>query len=1438
MAQSYTRQSTFSDGDTITASLFNNEYNQLLNAFSYSSSSATTTGHRHDGTAGEGGNIHTIGDLDFLNKIVVDSTNNRWGVYVEVSGAAVEQVRIQDGAIVPVTDNDIDLGTSSLEFKDLYLDGTATIDTLAVDANATVAGTLGVTGATTLSSTLGVTGATTLSSTLGVTGATTLSSTLAVTGTSTLTGNVTTTNDLSVGGNLTVTGNATISGNLTFGDAATDTVTLSADVASSILPSADNTYDLGATGSEWRDLYIDGTANIDSLVADTADINAGTIDNTAIGGSTASSGAFTTLSASGATTLSTTLGVTGATTLSSTLAVTGAATLSSDLTVNGNTTLGNAASDTVTVTADVASNLIPSADSTYSLGDSSNYWSNGYIDAVTTTGDVSVGGNLTVTGNATISGNLTFGDAATDTVSFSADVSSNLLPSADNTYDLGASGSEWKDLYIDGTAYVDAIDLNGTAITATAAELNILDGVTATASELNILDGVTSTTAELNILDGVTSTASELNILDGVTSTAAELNLLDGSTANTVVNSKAVVYGSSGELAGTLSTAAQTNVTSLGTLSSLTVSGDLTVDTSTLKVDSSNNRVGILNTSPDVTLDIGSATDAVHVPVGTTAQRPGSPAAGYFRYNTSLAQFEGYTDAWGAIGGGGTNTFTHDVFTCNGSTTAFTLSQSTESENNLIVFVDGVFQEQGAYSIATSGGVTTLTMSAAPANGRKLVVYTVAAGVSGSNLNIDTMTGDGSDTTLTLSINPVNENNTQVFIDGVYQSKSNYSISGTTLTFSTAPPNGSSVEVMTMTQTDINVPVDGTITSAKLSGDLTLPGDLSFADSNKAIFGAGSDLQIYHDGNNKIEASSGYLRLAATTASAYLDGNNVHIRSGDGGETLARFNDDSDVKLYYDNSQKLATTSSGINVTGTVTVSSSTPTLQFTDTDNNYDATIQGLSGSLVLTADSGAEFGTESIQFKTGGAEVGRFDASGKLLIGDSASHTSDLLQIETPASGGGHGIQIRRNDANGDQTIGTITFGNNTDTDLAQIKVKTDGDGNSGDSGALLFSTQVTSGSLTERMRIDSVGNVGIGRTPSSVVRLSVAGSDSGSSNYAFEATNSAANTKFVVRNDGLAAFYGSDHSESMRIDSSGKVGIGTGSPAAKLEVALGAEGEYLRIGGDNSSNSRALTFTSSTATSNGALHTINAASSNGVIALATGGSEAMRIDSNGNVLVGTTNNSPVGNNVAGAGLFPNGSAQFSRDGGIPLFVNRKTSDGTLIDFRKDGTTVGAIDSYSSTIQFGQGNVNLRFDNSNDQIIPANDNGTGNDDDINLGAGGARFDDIYATNGTIQTSDRNEKQDIEELSDAEQRVAVAAKGLLRKFRWKSSVAENGDDARIHFGIIAQDLQAAFEAEGLDAGRYAMFINSTWTDEETGEERSRMGVRYSELLAFIIAAI
>jgi hypothetical protein len=124
MAGYSARQSSFTTGDTILAAHSNDEFNQVLAAFH------ATTGHSHDGTAGEGGPVSTLRDADALNKILVDTTNNHLEFYVEVSSAAVQQLRIQDGAIVPITDNDIDLGTSSLEFKDLYVDGTAHVDAI------------------------------------------------------------------------------------------------------------------------------------------------------------------------------------------------------------------------------------------------------------------------------------------------------------------------------------------------------------------------------------------------------------------------------------------------------------------------------------------------------------------------------------------------------------------------------------------------------------------------------------------------------------------------------------------------------------------------------------------------------------------------------------------------------------------------------------------------------------------------------------------------------------------------------------------------------------------------------------------------------------------------------------------------------------------------------------------------------------------------------------------------------------------------------------------------------------------------------------------------------------------------------------------------------------------------------------------------------------
>lgn len=240
-------------------------------------------------------------------------------------------------------------------------------------------------------------------------------------------------------------------------------------------------------------------------------------------------------------------------------------------------------------------------------------------------GNLGIGGNLTVTGTTTFNGGtLTLGDADTDNIVFGGEVDSDIVPDDDDTHDLGSSSKEWKDIYIDGTAYLDAINFNGTAITSTAAELNIVDGGTSATSTtvadadrvvlndngtmvqvavtdlaayfddeitampnltsvgtlttltvdnviingttightddtdlITVADGIVTVAGEISVttLDiggtNVTSTAAELNILDGVTSTATELNVMDGdtsATSTTVADADRVVLNDGGTM--------------------------------------------------------------------------------------------------------------------------------------------------------------------------------------------------------------------------------------------------------------------------------------------------------------------------------------------------------------------------------------------------------------------------------------------------------------------------------------------------------------------------------------------------------------------------------------------------------------------------------------------------------------------------------------------------------------------------------------------------------------------------------------------------------------------------------------------------------------------------------------------------------------------------
>jgi hypothetical protein len=325
-----------------------------------------------------------------------------------------------------------------------------------------------------------------------------------------------------------------------------------------------------------------------------------------------------------------------------------------------------------------------------------------------------------------------------------------------------------------------------------------------------------------------------------------------------------------------------------------------------------------------------------------------------------------------------------------------------------------------------------------------------------------------------------------------------------------------------------------------------------------------------------------------------------------------------------------------------------------------------------------------------------------------------------------------------------------------------------------------------------------------------------------------------------------------EAMRIDSSGRVAIG-GTTVTDVHM--------LNIQGSGAASNIGVVLND---TNTSKIYGIQNGGSSLKFYDYSASTERMRIDSSGNLLVGATSSTGIGNGTNEGVSISSSQKQIivGTSSDVSLYLNRQTTDGNIVEFRKDGSTVGHIGTNVGRMSIGSGDTGVICAGDIDAIYPASGI-SARDNAIDLGASGARFDDIYATNGTIQTSDRNEKQDIEALSDAEQRVAVACKGLLRKFRWIDAVAEKGDDARIHFGIIAQDLQDAFAAEGLDAGRYAMFISSTWweatetyTDDdgveqtrvntyETAEEapegateRTRLGVRYPELLAFIIAAI
>ena len=787
-----------------------------------------------------------------------------------------------------------------------------------------------------------------------------------------------------------------------------------------------------------------------------------------------------------------------------------------------------------------------------------------------------------------------------------------------------------------------------------------------------------------------------------------------------------------------------------------------------------------------------SGTNSIKVPSGTTAQRSGSPANGMLRYNSSTNEFEGYADsAWGAIGGDTTSSVDLYTATGNGSTATYDTGKNPQSENNTWVFVGGVYQPKSTYSF--SG--TQITLSENLPNGEDLEVIT---GTVSTYNPTDAILGQYNVTTsntasYNTSLTTENENNVFVFVDGVYQPKSSYTYSGSTLTLDAVPTSGMSLEVLvtrsmnaaTVTTgfladdavTTVKI-LDANVTAGKLASSLdltgktvtvatasagdndtsvastafvrqeitslvdsapaamdtlneladalggdenfsttvnasiaaklplaggTMTGDLILGDNVKLEVGSavGGDLQIYHDGNNSIIDDAG-------TGSLFIRGTNINIQNldADPDENMITTVAGGAVTLYHSGTAKLSTTSAGITVAGTsdlngsVTIGTSLTTLlsgndiDFQRAGDSYLSQTGG--GSLFIRTNDGSSnkvrlnvspIGDISFYEDAGSTAKFFWDASAESLGIGTTTPTMGKLQVHgskyvnTNSGKALGGIHVSPDSAATlGQFGGAISFsaGGNGSSAIAAVN---DG-GTDNDSTGLAFfvhSTGTGSADATEVVRIDELGNVGIGtNSPNTTVgKVDIAGL---ANNYntapmiTFRDTVGTTDSRnWSIGN--LAINYGdfhigvgdsnsdyfdaASHSKFM-IDKDGNVGIGTSTPTADLSV-----GSTTTSSGDVHLRTTKTTFsiTPSNTNAGGILLDVGFVSGGqGPMKFGIGGSEKMHILSSGNLVVGDTSQ---------IGTLPTGSKLNIFGDGVTLRLDGSSNATKSILFR--GTSVG---------------------------------------------------------------------------------------------------------------------------------------------------------------------
>jgi len=526
--------------------------------------------------------------------------------------------------------------------------------------------------------------------------------------------------------------------------------------------------------------------------------------------------------------------------------------------------------------------------------------------------------------------------------------------------------------------------------------------------------------------------------------------------------------------------------------------------------------------------------------------------------------------------------------------------------------------------------------------------------------------------------------------------------------------------------------------------------DITFADNSKAIFGAGSDLQIYHDGSHSYvsDQGTGDLRILAA---------DFRVRNAADDETMIQANADADVSLWYNNSKKLATTGTGIDVTGTVTADglsvigdtgfntgSPNAYAHIVPTDGELNDSFVGLRVSRSLSLKS-AQYGTIN---QSGGS----------------------LTLNSTVTTGSASGSVRLLSSADGSTTKNLANFANNNDVSFYESTGTTPKFFWDASAESLGIGTStLTSNAIIKEVAVRSSATNGISSYTLTTSDNSLGGCVALSSYLDENALIFGVQSGFTEGGSSLPT-------ERMRIDSSGNVGIGTSSPSRKLHVDSGTTDTVALF--ESSGDAYAYLVVKDSGSSGGAFFGANGTST---IIGTDGSTERMRIDASGNVGIGVVPSADsyfksleIGN--TGSGITGRGAADTHLMSGL-IWDGASTQEYTVssVAVGKYQITNG-VHSWSTAPAGTAGNaatpqVNMILDASGHPFFPA----------IRASAGTYT---AKISSGTAElTFDTSSARYKDNIRDSTYGLSAAMQLQSRMFEYKE------DDQRTDVGFIAEEV-------------------------------------------------